>query len=667
MWHGAQRRGESHGATAVVLDRAVSHLIAAMLFAALSIAWSFPLVLNVATHVPGNGPGDNLSFVWNLWWARTAWHDRLDFFSTPYLFHPLGADLSQHTHTALNGALAATILAGVSPVAAQNVLLLASLFLNGFITYLLAYRIASSRFAAIAASIAFAGAPVVLIRLSGHFNLVSAWPIPLSILLFFRALERRSTGASLAAGGSLALIAYCDYYYLVYSTVFIGLCFGARWLTVGVRSSRRSRNGVERFLVALVAIDVILMAIVVSTGGFSFAVGSLQVAMRTTFNLRTTFWVLLGAWALSRWRVDVAVRARETASVATDLRKFLVLLTGFVIGAFPLIVSGVQLWLRGDYTSQRYFWRNAPSGVDLASFLLGNPRHALYGSLTRRAYGTLGLDPVEGVAWIGAVTLLLGLIGWRRLRHEPGAAQWRLAAAVFVVWALGPYLNAFGANLGLILPGMFLRFVPLVSNARIPGRAMVMVCLAFAMLLALTLARMGATWSRGRKALVLVLLLAECAVAPLPLYRVEGNAIYAFLARRADRGAVLELPFGLRDGFGETGHLDHRTLFYQTISNRPMLGGFVARLPVRVKSWYEHAPVVSVLLRLSDPACPASWSPPVTAPREAHEALARWSVRYVVLDRQAASAAMVRYVMATLPLRRLTEDKERVLYELREP
>ena len=101
-----------------LFNRIRAHLPAVALFAVLSLAWSFPLVLHLGTHVPGGGAGDNVSFVWNLWWMRMALHQHLNPFYTTFIFHPVGVDLTQHTHTALSGVIAATLLP-LSAVAAQ--------------------------------------------------------------------------------------------------------------------------------------------------------------------------------------------------------------------------------------------------------------------------------------------------------------------------------------------------------------------------------------------------------------------------------------------------------------------------------------------------------------------------------------------------------------------
>ena len=64
-----------------------------MLLAVMSILWTWPLVLHLQDHIPGL-PGDNYSFLWNLWWMRKALSaPELDFFHSQYLFSPFGVDL----------------------------------------------------------------------------------------------------------------------------------------------------------------------------------------------------------------------------------------------------------------------------------------------------------------------------------------------------------------------------------------------------------------------------------------------------------------------------------------------------------------------------------------------------------------------------------------------
>jgi hypothetical protein len=144
---------------------------------------------------------------------------------------------------------------------------------------------------------------------------------------------------------------------------------------------------------------------------------------------------------------------------------------------------------------------------------------------------------------------------------------------------------------------LFQRFVPMLSNARIPGRAMALAYLALAMLGALGLASLRARRDRRvpvRQVSLLVVagLLIDFWPAPFPVTALAAPPLYDVLAG-ADKGTIGEPPLGLRDGFGEIGELDHRTIYYQTVHGRPVLGGFVARLSPALKARYEDAPVIT--------------------------------------------------------------------------
>src|SRR5437762_13465109 len=99
-------------------------------FAALALAWTWPLARHLSDAIPGD-PGDNYSFLWNLWWMR---HVRstpdLQFFQTTFLFYPFGTTILDHPHTALPAFVAATALGRLSVPAAQNIMLLADVFAN---------------------------------------------------------------------------------------------------------------------------------------------------------------------------------------------------------------------------------------------------------------------------------------------------------------------------------------------------------------------------------------------------------------------------------------------------------------------------------------------------------------------------------------------------------
>jgi hypothetical protein len=245
---------------------------------------------------------------------------------------------------------------------------------------------------------------------------------------------------------------------------------------------------------------------------------------------------------------------------------------------------------------------------------------------------------------------------------------WAAIGAIFFVWSLGSHLNAFGFNTGMILPGAVLRYVPIVSNARIPGRAIVVAYLALSVLAAIG----AATWRprRWRQ----WTWIAACAAAvvidflpsPFPTVALDRPAIYEALRNRPERGSVCELPLGIHDGFGGRGFTDDRTMFYQSIHERPVTGGYISRLPPLVSSTYAQDPLLNALLDLSEEK-PGRAAGTLALP-DAETAGARLranGIAFVVLNRRLAPAALTQYVESVLQLELIAEDNERALYAVK--
>ena len=640
-------------------------LCAAGVFVLVALAWTFPLILHLGTDLLGAGAGDNVTGLWNVWWMRTALGSGQDFFRTSYLFAPVGVDLTLDTHTALPALVGATLLAPLSLVAAVNVTILTALFLNGWCAYRLATRFTADRGAAIGAGIIFAGSTYITAQLNGHFNLVGAWTLPLFALALLEAL-RGSMRWGVAAGLVLGGTAYVDYYYLVFEAA-LGLClvaWAARAWSIRRGDRGRLSDRLSYALVVAILADVLLIVVIAARGDSSLTMGSWRM-MLGVYNPLQAVWVLAALWIILRTQPRVRIQPRAE----WDRRRFWRLAAAFVaislVVAAPLLWKGARVALRGDYVSQRYFWRSAPPGVDLASLLVGNPFHSLWGPVIQHLYARWGINLIEsGGGWLGVVPMLLAAWSLGRRWSDEAVRQWAAIGAIFLVWAFGPHLAAFGHATGMILPEAVLRWVPGVSNARIPGRAIVVSDLAVAMLGALAL---GA-WRAGSRSPTLLLAgalsltVVDLLPAPFPVVRLDHPALYDTLRDRPERGAVCELPLGARDGFGELGALDHRVLFYQTIHGRPMVGGFVARLPPSVLDMYRADPLISALLRLSAPTAASDTTGPTPDRQSAAALLRRDGIRFVMLNRTTSPPALLDYVIHDLPLTLIEEDDGRSLY-----
>jgi hypothetical protein len=321
----------------------------------------------------------------------------------------------------------------------------------------------------------------------------------------------------------------------------------------------------------------------------------------------------------------------------------------FVIAASPLLWQAAVLVAGGDYVSQQYGWRSIPTGIDLLAPLLGPPVHPIVGPISRRAYAAFSDNYIETVGWLGVVPMLL-LAGAR----EPAARVWRLIGAAFFIWALGPFLIVGGVDTGLKLPAILLRFMPFVANARMPGRAMVMVYAAVAVLIAMRVAASPRLQSPAVQWLLVALVVADFWASPLRLTPLDRPAVYASLAG-ADAGAVCEVPLGIGDGLSAgVGSQDRRVLFYATEHQHPLVGGYIGRMPPASADRYRGMAVAGPLLALSDGAAARPPTPlePSSSP-----------CRYLVVHRSAASPALLAYV-ASLRGARITAADDLELYRL---
>jgi hypothetical protein len=567
--------------------------------ALLSVVWTWPLAMHFRDHIPG-GPGDNFSFVWNLWWMRHVLsHRALSFFHSAYLFSPFGVDLIDHPNTVLQGAVSATLLARLSIVEAENLYVVVSVFLNAAAAYALVYDITRERRLALLGGMAFGGSPYIAAHLLGDFDLLTAWVIPLFALFFRRSLRNGSWKAAVVCGVCAAIAGYSAYYHALYIALF---------------------------------------AVAYTLAWWDFC----HVDIR-------------------RWRVRFRFERVAEETFWRSAQALLVTVAVFSLLAVPLIMQGFRLAASGRYLTQYYFWRTAPLGVDLTTFVAGNPFHPILGGLTSFYYRTLSIDRIQAVGWLGVVPIAV-LVAWRgRWLNREEARCWKAVIAVFAIWALGPFLRVAGLNIGLPLPEGLAPFLPFV-DARMPGRAMVGVYLSLAVLMGLRLAGLkagptpvdvGPGFRPAFQWALIALLAFDYMNAPIRLTDLDRPMVYVRLAAIDDDGPVIEVPFGLGDGWGaRIGAQNRRILYYATIHGHPLVGGFTGRFAPGVVQAYLAMPIVGNLLRLSG-------GQPTTEEAEGADVL---PFRYLVLDTVAASPELIAYVHSAIDMDLLDQADGRELY-----
>jgi hypothetical protein len=181
------------------------------------------------------------------------------------------------------------------------------------------------------------------------------------------------------------------------------------------------------------------------------------------------------------------------------------------------VAAGLFVWalsIRGSIGDSRSFAQVERYSADLADFVSRDPRH--------------GLESFVFVGWFVPLLAVAGV--W--------LARSRLAG-VLAVGAAVPMVLALGAN----LPGYeeVWEALPGLGSTRVPGRLMVIACLALAGLVALAVSEARWRWAPLVVLALVAIDLRTDVTAYRPTAADEDNRAYAAL-ERAEGGRLLEMP-----------------------------------------------------------------------------------------------------------------------------
>jgi hypothetical protein len=546
------------------------------------------------------------------------------------------------------------VLHGLSLVRAHNLVILAGLAANGFAAYLMAWRFTRRAMPSVVAGTSFATCAYLSVHLLGHVNLTHAWVLPVFCLAWVALVEEPGPLQAIGVALASAAAAYTDYYYAIYAGLF-----AVAWSAVTLRDPvvlwARPRPARVARVLAVAAIAFGLVAVVIRlSSGITFGVGPIRISALHARNPMAIAGICALLWAVIHLRIAAPV---SPGAVRLNLIKAATLAAVLTIAAvFPILLAAFHLMASGDYTSQQYYWRSGPRGVDVATFVLGPPMHGLTGHLTTAVLQDMGIDRIEQTGWLGVVAtglLCLAMLSMGRLGRD--GRRWMWMAVIFLVWSMGSSLTIAGQDTGILLPEALARYVPIVSNARMPGRAFVMFQLAACVLGAAALTVRSV--SSRTCALLAAIVVIESAPLPFPTYSLPAPDRVDAVLRVARNAVVVELPTGVRDGFGEWGRFDHRALVHQMAHEQRLVGGFTARLQPSLTAAYRDQSAFKVLFDWSEGAQNRDYLPADLGAR-----LRAAGVGYVVVEQDAFSS--MRPALELRGLRFMVSDGGRELYRV---
>ena len=250
-----------------------------------------------------------------------------------------------------------------------------------------------------------------------------------------------------------------------------------------------------------------------------------------------------------------------------------------------------------------------------------------------------------------------------RYRFRPPAA-WLALAAFFSALALGPFVHVAGVNTFVPGPWALLRYVPILTATRTPARYDVVAMMAFALVFGLALAHLGRVRPERRGALLAgvgCLLAFELAPFPRTLYSARVPAVYQQIADDPRDVAVLEIPFGVRDGEWSDGDFTAASQFYQTVHEKPLVGGYLSRIGAARRRRLHERPLLDRLMRMSEGR---RLTPLSTAERLQHgdRLLRSGPLAYVVIDTVRTPPELKQLAIESLRLSKVSASDGRELY-----
>jgi hypothetical protein len=632
-------------------------------YGCIAIAFAWPLPLRLDTMLPGPVSQDTGVYVWNLWVFRheIVAHHHLPFATLEILSLADPVPLALHNYTAIADLLAFPFLPLLGPIRIFNILVIASGVLSAFAMFLFARRATGHTGAAWLAGLVFGFSAYMSARASEHFSLVQTAPLVLFALLFDRLRLAPTMGVAAAAGATVAVAYFCDPYYAVYCILIAA--FSIVYSGVAVRetplepASRRLRWT----LGAAIAVAAGVVAGIAARGGGQLTILRVRVSMTMLYTpvLLLTVLVTLRVW--------IAVRPRIKWVVPPALPPVRMLAVAALVSAAVLAPAILPVALSlggggGPWIGPKVFWRSSAPGLDLLALVTPNPLHPWFGRYFDAWLASLPHTPIENVASIPLS--VLAIIVLAASLHRGFAPRYWIAFTLFFgSMALGPFVHVAGWNLYVPTPWALLRYAPVIGAARMPTRLTAVVMLGTALLLAFAIRELAARARRPAiiTAVATAVLLFELLPAPRPTYSAAVPEIYKIVAADPRPVALLSLPFGLRDGLSSYGNANPTRQFFQTVHGKPILGGYISRLPSSGVADYTRRQVTAALIDLSEGR---TLTPErrAAAVQRAHAIVAELNIGYVVINRSTAPEELVRFAQEAFDLEPIAIEGERTLF-----
>jgi hypothetical protein len=258
------------------------------------------------------------------------------------------------------------------------------------------------------------------------------------------------------------------------------------------------------------------------------------------------------------------------------------------------------------------------ANANLAGFLVPSEVNPLFhgaGDSLRGALGIVVHDDTPSY-FLGWGILAFAVIGFVRLWKDK---------YLFSIGILG--IIALGLSLGTVIrlgqtTILANKFTPFFWLSRLPFLGMIDCPIRFPIATQLSVAVLSTvlgyrllTKSLRRNIFIgfmLILFFAEYGTAKMKTSKTFVPFVYEKIAKDVEVRTLLELPSGIlesKGGFGNdwaNSREHNRQMYWQTVYQKPKIGGYISRVSNRIYDFYKHEPIISDLFTMTSPM--GEWS-----------------------------------------------------------
>ncbi len=542
------------------------------LFIVFTLVMTYPLVFQMGHSVAAD-LGDPLYTIWLLdWEIKQAVHGFGSFFNANNFFPHTGTLMYADYVPGLAIMTAPVYALTGSMILAYNIVYLFSFILCAWGAYRLALYLFKNRTAAFLSGLIFAFFTFRFAHLS-HIELLTFGWLPLFFLSLFKWIDHPAPRHVLGMGLYFVFQTWCCAYYGAYFAPFVA----AGLLYLGLKTKAHLRPGFWKHLFLLAAVTIPLLVafylpfvlvhqkMVFSRGMDEVLRYSAELQYFVSVTRQTIPW---------KW----LFRSQESAEWIVYPGIIVVILT--LLGAF-LYLRLYRREVRAEKKTPFVLW----DGLIVFALLAGLQIRRPGGGFTEPNWAVLGLV---------LAILFAARLAWtwrKRTAERTPPPTSSLAVRFFLFIGAAAFLLSLGPEIRLNFKPLFVgpyllfyKFVPGFQGLRAPGRIVVVMMLAFAVIAAWAFVRMTAKIRKpgvrvGLAGFAGLLLLADFSAFPIVMAKVpEIPPIYLAVSDLPDSAALIELPMPGQNWSYEDWRGALR-MYYSTIHGKRIANGYSGYYP----------------------------------------------------------------------------------------